>query len=50
MTTTTTIEVPASCATLYSELAELAQRIDDELAQGDSGAAIDYGARAARGA
>jgi hypothetical protein len=31
----------ASCSLL---LAELAQRIDDELAQAGSGAAVDYGA------
>jgi hypothetical protein len=44
MTTATTIEVPASCATLCTKLAELAQRIDDELAQTGNGAAVDYGA------
>jgi len=44
MTTTTTIEVPASCATLCTKLAELTQRIEDELDQAGSGAAIDYGA------
>jgi hypothetical protein len=43
MTTTTTIAVPTSCAALCTELAELTQRIDDELAQAGSGAAIDYG-------
>ena len=44
MTTTTTIAVPTSCAALCTKLAELAQRIDDQLAQAGSGAAIDYGA------
>jgi hypothetical protein len=44
MTTTTTIAVPTSCAALCTKLAELAQRIDHELAQAGSGAAIDYGA------
>ena len=44
MTMTTTIEVPASCAALCTKLAELTQRIEDELAQVGSGAAIDYGA------
>jgi len=44
MTTTTTIAVPTSCAALCTKLAELAQRIDAELAQAGSGAAIDYGA------
>lgn len=44
MTTTTTIAVPTSCAALCTRLAELTQRIDDELAQAGSGAAIDYGA------
>lgn len=42
--TTTTIAVPTSCAALCTELAELAQRIDDELAQTGNGATIDYGA------
>ena len=36
--------MPTSCAALCTKLAELAQRIDDELAQAGSGAAIDYGA------
>jgi hypothetical protein len=44
MTTTTTIAVPTSCAALCTKLAELAQRIDDQLAQAAGGAAIDYGA------
>jgi hypothetical protein len=44
MTTTTTIAVPTSCAALCTQRAELAQRIDDDLAQTGSGAAIDYGA------
>src|SRR5262245_54461754 len=44
MSTTTTIAVPTSCAALCSRLAELTQRIDDELAQAGSGAAVDYGA------
>jgi hypothetical protein len=44
MTTTTTIAVPTNCAALCTKLAELAQRIDDELAQTGNGAAIDYGA------
>jgi len=44
MATTTTIAVPTSCAALCTKLAELAQRIDDEIAQGGNGAAIDYGA------
>src|SRR3954469_14460824 len=44
MTTTTTIEVPTSCAVLCSRLADLTQRIDEELAQAGNGAAIDYGA------
>src|SRR5262245_58919944 len=44
MTTTTTIAVPTSCAALCTKLAELVQRIDDQLAQAVSGAAIDYGA------
>ncbi len=43
-TTTTMIAVPTSCAALCTQLAELAQRIDDELTQTGSGAAIDYGA------
>jgi hypothetical protein len=38
------IAVPTSCAALCTQLAELAQRIDDELAQTGSGVAIDYGA------
>ena len=42
MTTTTTIAVPTSCATLCTKLAELVQRIDDELVQAAGGAAIDY--------
>lgn len=42
--TTTMIALPTSCAALCTKLAELAQRIDDELAQTGSGAAIDYGA------
>jgi len=42
--TTTTIAVPTSCAALCTKLAELAQRIDDEIAQGGNGAAVDYGA------
>jgi hypothetical protein len=44
MTMTTTIKVPMSCAALCTRLAELTQRIDDELAQAGNGAAIDYGA------
>jgi hypothetical protein len=44
MTTTTTIEVPTSCAVLCSRLADLTQRIDEELAQAGNGSAIDYGA------
>lgn len=44
MTTTTTIAVPTSCAALCTKLAELVQRIDDQLAQAASGSAIDYGA------
>jgi hypothetical protein len=44
MTTTTTIAVPTSCAALCTKLAELTQRIEDELAQAGSGAAVDYGA------
>jgi hypothetical protein len=44
MMTTTTIAVPTSCAALCAKLAELAQHIEDDLAQADSGAAIDYGA------
>jgi hypothetical protein len=44
MTTTMTIAVPTSCAALCTKLAELVQRIDDQLAQAASGAAIDYGA------
>jgi hypothetical protein len=44
MTTTTTIAVPTSCAARCTKLTELAQRIDDELVQNGSGAAIDYGA------
>jgi hypothetical protein len=43
MTTTTTIAVPTSCAALCTKLAELAQRIDDQLAQAAGGAALDYG-------
>jgi hypothetical protein len=43
-TPTTMIAVPTSCAALCTQLAELAQCIDDELAQTGSGAAIDYGA------
>ena len=42
--TTTTIAVPTSCAALCTKLAELAQRIDDEIAQAGNGAAVDYGA------
>ena len=42
--TTTTIAVPTSCAALCTKLADLAQRIDDEIAQAGSGAAVDYGA------
>ena len=44
MTTTTTITVPTSCAALCAKLVELAQHIDDDLAQAGSGAAINYGA------
>jgi hypothetical protein len=44
MTTTTTIAVPTSCAVLCTKLAELTQRIEDDLAQAGSGAAVDYGA------
>jgi hypothetical protein len=44
MTMTTTIEVPRSCAALCAKLAELTRRIDDELVQAGSGAALDYGA------
>lgn len=44
MTTTTTIEVPTSCAALCTKLAELTQRIEEDLALSDSGAALDYGA------
>jgi hypothetical protein len=36
--------VPTSCAALCTKLVELAQRIDDEVAQAGSGAALDYGA------
>lgn len=43
MTTTTTISVPTSCAALCTTLAELTRRIDDEIDQASSGAAIDYG-------
>jgi hypothetical protein len=43
-TPTTMIAVPTSCTALCTRLAELAQRIDDEIAQTGSGAAIDYGA------
>ena len=43
MTTTTTIAVPTSCAALCTKLVELTQRIDDEIAHTDYGAAIDYG-------
>ena len=43
-TTTTMIAVPTSCAALCTQLAELAQRIDDELTQTGNGAAVDYGA------
>jgi len=42
--TTTTIAVPTSCAALCTKLAELAQRIDDDLAKASGGAAIDYAA------
>ena len=42
MTMTTTIAVPTSCAALCTKLAELTQRIEDELDQAGSGAAIDY--------
>ena len=34
--------MPTSCAALYTRLAELTQRIDDELAQAGNGVAIDY--------
>src|SRR5712672_162356 len=44
MTATTTIAVPTRCAALCTKLAELAQRIDDQLTQAAGGAAIDYGA------
>jgi hypothetical protein len=44
MTTTTTIAVSTSCAALCAKLAELAQRIDDDLAKASGGAAIDYAA------
>src|ERR1043166_7538257 len=44
MMTTTTIAVPTSCAAMCTKLAELTQRIEDELAQSGNGAAIDYGA------
>jgi len=44
MNTTTTIAVPTSCAVLCTKLAELTQRIEDELAQAGNGAALDYGA------
>jgi hypothetical protein len=44
MTTTMTIAVPTNCAALCTKLAELAQRIDDQLTQAAGGAAIDYGA------
>jgi hypothetical protein len=44
MTTTATIAVPTSCAALCIKLAELAQRIDDDLAKASGGAAIDYAA------
>jgi hypothetical protein len=40
----TTITVPTSYAVLWSKVADLAQRIDDEIAQAGSGAAVDYGA------
>jgi hypothetical protein len=40
----TTIAVPTSCAVLCIKLTELAQRVDDELAQACNGAEIDYGA------
>ena len=39
----TTIAVPTSCAALCTRLAELTQRIDDELVRAGNGAAIDYG-------
>jgi hypothetical protein len=42
--TTTTIAVPTSCAALCTKLAELTQRIENEIAEAGSGAAIDYGA------
>jgi len=41
--TTTTIAVPTSCAALCTKFVELTQGIDKELAQVESGAAIDYG-------
>jgi uncharacterized protein involved in exopolysaccharide biosynthesis len=44
MTTTTMIAVPTSCAALCTQLAELAQSIDDEIAQAGNGAAVHYGA------
>src|SRR5262245_31131837 len=44
MTTSMTIAVPTSCAALCTKLAELFQRIDDEVSQSGGGAAIDYGA------
>jgi hypothetical protein len=42
--TTTTIAVRTSCAALCTKLAELTQRIEHEIAEAGSGAAIDYGA------
>jgi len=46
MTTTTTIEVPTSCAALCAKRAELAQHIDDQLAQAAGSAALDHGSDA----
>jgi hypothetical protein len=43
MTTTTMIAVPTSCAALCTQLAELAQRIDDETAQTGNGVAVGSG-------
>ena len=50
MTRTTTIALPTNCAALCTKLAELTQRIHDELAQAGSGAALAIGSSTGRAA
>src|SRR2546421_12705978 len=42
--TTTMIAVPTSCAALCLKVAEVSQRLADEITSAGGGAAIDYGA------